>query len=146
MSPNRIKDEIQCLKLTATAILPVRANPTDAGADLYADENVEILPGCAALIKTGIAMKIPRGYAGFIDPRSSMRIKGLTCHGTGIIDSDYRGEVKVLVHNMGDDRFVVQQGITRIGQITIVPVYLPEFVDSWNDTARGTGGFGSTGV
>lgn len=136
---------IQCLKIDPKAMLPVRANPFDAGADLYAAESLEILPGKSALVTTGIGMKIPRGYAGFVDPRSSMRTKGLTTHGTGIIDSDYRGPIKVFIHNMGDDRFVVQQYITRIGQITIVPVMLPQFIDSWNDTERGVGGFGSTG-
>jgi len=138
-------EPIQCLKLDPKAMLPLRSNPFDAGADLYAAETTEILPGESALVSTGIGMKIPRGYAGFVDPRSSMRTKGLTTHGTGIIDSDYRGPIKVFIHNMGDDRFIVQAYITRIGQITIVPVMLPEFVDSWNDTERGTGGFGSTG-
>lgn len=137
---------IECLKLDPKAVLPARANPFDAGADLYAGESVEILPGESALVTTGVAVKIPRGYVGFIDPRSSMRTKGLTTHGTGIIDSDYRGPLKVFIHNRGDDRFVIQQYTTRIGQLTIVPVMLPEFVDIWNDTARGTGGFGSTGA
>ena len=136
---------IQCLKVDPHALLPTRANPFDTGADLFAAESLEILPGESALVSTGIAMKIPRGLGGFVDPRSSMRTKGLTTHGTGIIDADYRGPVKVFIHNMGDDRFVIQQYITRIGQITIVPVMLPQFVDSWNDTERGTGGFGSTG-
>lgn len=136
---------IQCLKLHPKAQMPVRANPFDAGADLYSVESLEILPGESALVSTGVGMKIPRGYAGFVDPRSSMRTKGLTNHGTAIIDSDYRGPIKVFIHNMGDDRFVIQEGITRIGQITIVPVMLPEFIDTWNDTERGTGGFGSTG-
>lgn len=137
---------IQCLKIDTKAMLPVRANPFDVGADLYAAESLEILPGESALVTTGIGMKIPRGYAGFVDPRSSMRTKGLTTHGTGIIDSDYRGPLKVFIHNMGDDRFVIQQYITRIGQITIVPIMLPQFIDTWNDTERGVGGFGSTGV
>lgn len=139
-------EPIQCLKVDPNAMLPTRANPFDAGADLYAAESLEILPGESALVSTGIAMKIPRGYAGFVDPRSSMRTKGLTTHGTGIIDSDYRGPIKVFIHNMGDDRFVIQAYITRIGQMTIVPVMLPEFLDTWNDTNRGTGGFGSTGT
>ena len=132
-------------KLTDTAMLPVRANSGDAGADIYADENLEILPGESALVKTGIAIKIPQGYVGLIDPRSSMRTKGLTCHGTGIIDSGYRGELKVFIHNMGDDRFVIQKSITRIGQLTVVPCMQTKFVDEWNDTDRGVGGFGSTG-
>jgi dUTP pyrophosphatase len=115
------------------------------GADLYSAESLEILPGGSALVDTGIAVKIPVGYGGLIDPRSSMRVRGLTCHGTGIIDAAYRGTLKVFIHNQGDDRFVIQQYITRIGQLSIVPIYLPVFVDSWNDTARGVNGFGSTG-
>lgn len=137
--------DIQCLRLDPKAILPARAHPFEAGADLYAAESLELLPGESALVTTGIGMKIPRGYGGFVDPRSSMRVKGLTMHGTAIIDSDYRGPIKVFIHNMGDDRFVIQAYITRIGQLTIVPTMLPQFVDTWNDTERGTGGFGSTG-
>ena len=137
--------DIQCLRVDPKAKLPVRAYPTDAGADLYAAESAEILPGEGRLIDTGIAVKIPSGSAGFIDPRSSMRVAGLTCHGTGLIDSDYRNTLKVFIHNMGNDRLVIEQYVTRIGQLTIVPIMLPAFTDIWNDTARGMGGFGSTG-
>jgi dUTP pyrophosphatase len=137
--------KIETLKLTPTAKLPLRANPGDAGADLWADESLELMPGESALVNTGISIKIPQGYVGLIDPRSSMRLKGLTCHGTGIIDSGYRGPLKVFIHNMGDDRFVIQQSITRIGQLTIVPCLATTFVDVWNDTERGASGFGSTG-
>jgi dUTP pyrophosphatase len=138
--------EIQCLRVDPKAVLPTRAHTTDAGADLYAAEDLEILPCKGALIDTGIAVKIPPGWGGLIDPRSSMRTKGLTCHGTGIIDSAYRGTLKVFVHNMGNDKFVIEKYKTRIGQLTIVPVMLATFVDTWNDTDRGVGGFGSTGV
>jgi dUTP pyrophosphatase len=137
--------KIETLKLTSTAKLPLRANPGDAGADLWADESLELMPGESALVNTGISIKIPQGYVGLIDPRSSMRLKGLTCHGTGVIDSGYRGPLKVFIHNMGNDRFVIQQSITRIGQLTIVPCLATTFVDVWNDTERGAGGFGSTG-
>lgn len=137
---------ISCMRFDPKAKLPVRAHLEDAGADLYAAESLEILPGESALVTTGIGVKIPRGYAGFIDPRSSMRLKGLTTHGTGICDSSYRGPLKVFIHNMGDDCFKIEAYETRIGQLTIVPIVLATFEDTWNDTERGFGGFGSTGV
>lgn len=136
---------IECLKITPDAKLPVRAHPFDAGADLFQAETLALMPGDSSLVSTGIAVKIPRGYVGLVDPRSSMRRMGLNTYGTGIIDSDYRGPLKVFIHNVGDDPFEIKQGDTRIGQLTIVPVMLPTFVDTWNDTERGTGGFGSTG-
>lgn len=137
--------EVHCLRVDPNAVLPKRAHPTDGGADLYSAQSLEILPGKGALVDTGIAVKIPSGWQGQIDPRSSMRVKGLTCHGTGIIDSAYRGTLKVFIHNMGNDNFVIEKYKTRIGQLSIVPVLLATFVDTWNDTDRGVGGFGSTG-
>ena len=136
---------IECLKTTPEAKLPVRAHPFDAGADLFQAETLVLHPGKAALVSTGIGVKIPRGFVGLVDPRSSMRRMGLNTYGTGIIDSDYRGPIMLFIHNVGDDPFEIKQGVTRIGQLTIVPVMLPTFVDTWNDTERGTGGFGSTG-
>lgn len=128
--------------------LPTRANPSDAGADLYAalsdDQKLVILPGEQYLVDTGVSVKIPSGYAGFIHMRSSQRVKGLTAWGTGIIDSEYRGNLKVIICNNGDDAYVIDKD-TKIAQLVIQRVELVEFVDYWNDTDRGTGGFGSTG-
>jgi dUTP pyrophosphatase len=126
--------------------LPVRANPTDAGADLMSTEVCEIYPGEQKLIDTGVAVKIPTGYAGFVFNRSSQGKKGITIpHSVGVIDADYRGEIKVLLKNISDDPYKIQRG-DRIAQLVIMPVLLPEFTDIWNDTQRGTGGFGSTGT
>ena len=134
---------IDC-QLQPGACLPQRAHPHDAGADLCALESHEIYPGEQKLVDTGVAVKIPRGYAGFIFNRSSQGKKGITIpHSVGVIDSDYRGNLKVLLKNISEDPYLIQEG-DRIAQLVIQPVQLVDFVDSWNDTERGTGGFGST--
>jgi len=161
------KYAIACQKEGPGAILPKRANPTDAGADLFCwfDSWIEscpyrvvalegtaqlprtkivLPPGAQTMVNTGIAMKIPVGFAGFVDVRSSQRNKGITSWGTGIIDSDYRGSIKVILANNGWEDYTIEDG-DRIAQIVIQKIEVPEFVDIWNDTARGTGGFGSTG-
>ena len=140
-----VKQEILC-QVEDKAFLPQRANPTDAGADLMSTETVEIYSGEQKMIDTGVAVKIPEGYAGFVFNRSSQGKKGITIpHSVGVIDSDYRGNIKVLLKNISEDRYEIKRG-DRIAQLVILPVLLPTFVDAWNDTERGTGGFGSTGI
>ena len=125
--------------------LPRRANRTDAGADLMSTENLELYPGEQKLVDTGVAVKIPEGYAGFVFNRSSQGKKGITIpHSVGVIDADYRGNIKVILKNIGEDPYKIDRG-DRIAQLVIMPVLLVEFTDIWNDTARGSGGFGSTG-
>lgn len=142
---NNIVPRIQCL-VEDPAFLPKRANPTDAGADLMSTENCEIYPGEQKLVDTGVAVKIPPGYAGFVYNRSSQGKKGITIpHSVGVIDSDYRGNIKVILKNLSEDPYKIERG-DRIAQLVITPVMLCEFIDIWNDTARGTGGFGSTGT
>lgn len=136
--------KIQCL-LAPTAKLPVRANPTDAGADLFSTTSLTIPPNHQALVSTGVSVKIPPGRAGLLMPRSSQRAKGISSLGSGLIDSDYRGELKMVLRNFGTEPYHIEAGTTKIGQLVIIPVDLSEFVDVWNDTDRGTGGFGSTG-
>lgn len=126
------------------AKLPERAHPTDAGADLFSTETFRLLPGESKLVSTGVGVKIPVGYGGLVLNRSSQRVNGITSLGTGLIDSDYRGELKVFLVNQGDTEYKVVAGETKIAQLVLVPVLLPVFVDSWNDTERGDGGFGST--
>ena len=139
-----IKQVLEC-QVQPGAQLPKRAHPTDAGADLFSYEDHEIYPEEQKLVDTGIAIKIPEGYAGFIFNRSSQGKKGITIpHSVGVIDSDYRGNLKVLLKNIGEDPYKISAG-DRIAQLVIMPVLLPEFKDIWNDTQRGTGGFGSTG-
>ncbi len=143
------KAAIACLP-EKDAKLPVRAHASDAGADLFARGNefgneasITIQPGEQRMIDTGVAMKIPVGYGGFIELRSSQRKRGITGWGTGIIDSAYRGTIRVILSNQSDKPYTFFN-TEAIAQIIIKRVELVEFVDIWNDTERGTGGFGST--
>ena len=135
---------IECLAADP-AYIPKRAHSTDAGADLVSSEECEIYPGEQRMVDTGVAVKVPAGYAGFVFNRSSQGKRGITIpHSVGVIDSDYRGNIKVILKNLSDDPYKIMRG-DRIAQLVIMPVMSCTFVDTWNDTARGTGGFGSTG-
>lgn len=137
-------------KLRENAALPTYGSAEAAGADLYAclDENVSIAPGQTLLVPTGIALEVPKGCAGLIYARSSMGVKrGLApANKVGVIDSDYRGEIMVALHNHGASPQEIAPG-ERIAQLLITPVLTPQYeqVDELSDTARGAGGFGSTG-
>ena len=132
--------KLKCL-VEDKAFLPKRANPTDAGADLMSLDTLEIYPGEQKLVSTGVAVKIPEGYAGFIFNRSSQGKKGITIpHSVGVIDSDYRGNIKVILKNISEDPYKIQRG-DRIAQLVIQEVTLATFTDIWNDTDRGSGGF-----
>lgn len=140
-----ISPTIQCLAKN-TLCLPQRAHATDAGADLRSCEDIIIYPGETKMVDCGVSVKIPSGYAGFVYNRSSQGKLGITIpHSVGVIDSDYRGNIKVLLHNGGDDPYTIKAYDTRIAQLVITPVILCTFKDIWNDTARGEGGYGSTG-
>ena len=138
-------------KLCDKATLPVYASEYAAGADLYAclDAPVTIEPNETKLIKTGLAMAIPEGLAGLIYARSGLASKrGLApANKVGVIDSDYRGEVMVALHNHGTTPQIVEHG-ERIAQLVLAPVVTADFdlVDDLDSTARGEGGFGSTGT
>lgn len=145
MTDRKINPIIEC-RVDEAEFLPSRAHPTDAGADLKSTETLEIYPGEQKLVDTGVAVKIPEGYGGFVFNRSSQGKKGITIpHSVGVIDSDYRGNIKVILKNIGEDPYKIERG-DRIAQLVIMPVLLVGFVDAWNDTSRGTGGFGSTGT
>ena len=132
------------------ASLPTYGSPEAAGADLYAclETAVTIESGKTAFIPTGIAMEVPRGCAGLIYARSGLACKrGLApANKVGVVDSDYRGEIMVALHNHGDAAQTVSHG-ERIAQMVITPVLTPayEVVSDLDDTERGAGGFGSTG-
>lgn len=127
--------------------LPRRAHPTDAGADLVSAESCELSPGEQRMIDTGVAVKIPVGCVGYVFNRSSQGKLGIGIpHSVGVIDSDYRGNIKVILKNNGSAAYSITAGETRIAQLVVQPVLLCNFVDAWNDTERGTGGFGSTGT
>jgi dUTP pyrophosphatase len=133
--------------------LPAYETAGAAGMDLRAavgdDEPMTLAPGARALVPTGFVMEIPQGFEAQIRPRSGLAFKnGVTCLNTpGTIDSDYRGEVKVLLINLGQEDFVITRGM-RIAQMVIAPVTQVRLtvVAETSDTTRGAGGFGSTGV
>ena len=143
-------EPIKVKKLRAGAHLPTYGTEFSAGADLYAclEEPVTILPGETKKIPTGIAMELPNGTAGLIYTRSSLGTKrGLApANKVGVVDSDYRGEFLIFLHNHGAEPQTITHG-ERIAQLLVTPVFTPGFVeaDTLSDTVRGAGGFGSTG-
>lgn len=144
-------DPVSVKKLHPLALLPSYGSVEAAGADLYAclEEDVTILPGSDAWIPTGIAVELPKGFAGLIYARSGLACKrGLApANKVGVIDSDYRGQIVVVLHNHGTQAQKVTHG-ERIAQMVITPVLTPPYVqaEELSGTDRGAGGFGSTGV
>lgn len=138
-------------KLNENAVIPTYGTEYSAGADLYActDEDITINPGETELIKTGIAIEIPVGYAGFIYARSGLASKkGLApANKVGVIDADYRGEIMVALYNQSNEPQVITAK-ERIAQLVIAPFLKVEFeeTDKLTITVRGDGGFGSTGT
>ncbi|ANK89890.1 MULTISPECIES: dUTP diphosphatase [Rhizobium] len=133
--------------------LPAYESKGAAGMDLRAavdaDAPLKLLPGKRALVPTGFIFEIPEGFEGQVRPRSGLAFKhGITClNSPGTVDSDYRGEVKVLLANLGEEAFVIERGM-RIAQMVIAPVTQARVAEitAASETARGAGGFGSTGV
>ena len=148
-----LRVEIKTLDHFGDLELPKYETVLAAGADLRAalpaDAPMVLKPGERTLVPTGMAMALPAGYEAQIRPRSGLAYKhGITCLNTpGTIDADYRGEVKVLLINHGDEAFTINRS-ERIAQMVIAPITQPEFerVTELSDTARGAGWFGSTGV
>lgn len=142
--------EVPVKKLHPAAKLPVYATAEAAGADLCACllEAVTILPGATEMIPTGLAVEIPAGYVGLVFGRSGLAFKRdlAPSNKVGVIDSDYRGELKVAVHNHGAQVQTIEPG-ERIAQLVLVPYLTATFrqTDTLSDTQRGSGGFGSTG-
>jgi dUTP pyrophosphatase len=143
--------EIRVLRLDPDLPLPACAHPGDAGHDLYAREAARIAPGGGrVVVPTGVALALPPGYAGFVQPRSGLALRhGVTVLNTpGLIDAGYRDEVRVVLVNLDPSApFDVARG-ERIAQLVVQRVESIEWhvVDALDDTARGLGGFGSTGV
>ena len=141
---------IRVKKLNDNAILPTYGSVEAAGADLYAclDEAVTIQPGEVYWVSTGIALEVPKGCAGLVYARSSLGAKrGLApANKVGVVDSDYRGEVKVVLLNHSKQPQTLEPG-ERVAQFVITPVLTPAYeeVEELTDTSRGAGGFGSTG-
>ena len=141
--------DIEALRRDAGLPLPVHARPGDAGLDLSACERVELAPGERAVVGTGLAVAIPEGYAGFVQPRSGLADRhGITIvNAPGLIDSGYRGELKVLLINHGAEPVELARG-ERIAQLVVQPVADVKLVevDRLPESERGMGGFGSTGA
>lgn len=141
---------IRVKKLNEKAILPTYGSAEAAGADLYAclDAPVTVHPGETAWIPTGIALEVPKGCAGLVYARSGLGVKrGLApANKVGVIDSDYRGQIHVVLLNHGKTEQTIQHG-ERIAQFLITPVLTPTYeeAEELSDTDRGAGGFGSTG-
>ena len=129
--------------------LPRYARPGDAGADLVAAEDVTLKPFQRALVPTGMAIALPAGYVALVHPRSGLAVKyGVTVlNAPGTIDCEYRGEVKIILANLGRESFIITRGM-RIAQLVLAPYVRCDWAetDSLDDTARGAGGFGSTGT
>lgn len=130
--------------------MPTFGSREAAGADLYAclEEPVTIEPGKTVFLPTGLSMALPKGYVGLVYARSGLACKqGLApANKVGVIDSDYRGEFMIALHNHGTEARVVEHG-DRIAQLVVTPVIQPDYyeADTLDETSRGTGGFGSTG-
>ncbi len=141
---------IRVKKLHPNAVLPTYGSRDAAGADLYAclEEAVTIQPGEVFWVPTGIALEVPKGCAGLVYARSSLGAKrGLApANKVGVVDPDYRGEIKVVLLNHSNQPQILEPG-ERVAQLVITPVLTPAYeeVDEISDTTRGTGGFGSTG-
>lgn len=141
-------DDILC-KIYSPEFLPVRKNPGDAGADLKSTGYASIRPGGTIILGTGVKLSIPEGHVGLVFSRSGIAAKqGLRlANCVGVIDSGYRGEIMIPLHNDSDVAQEVERG-DRVAQIVIVPIVTPEFmaVDELPESERGSGGFGSTGI
>jgi dUTP pyrophosphatase len=122
--------------------LPRRANPMDAGADVFAPFNWNLESGCTIKIPLGFGVKIPNGFSGYIFPRGSMAVRGIIC-GLSPIDPSYTGEVHAILTNAGGDSFYIKEG-NRIGQLVILPCVIADFTIEPLEE-RGVNGFGSTG-
>lgn len=132
-------------KLDPRAQLPLRAHPTDSGADLFALERTVIPARSIVKVRTGIAIELPENTSGIIWGKSSVESKGIKAM-AGLVDAPYRGELLVCMYNLNDTEFVFEAG-QKVAQLVVLPTLYPAFeeVQELSDTSRGEGGFGSTG-
>jgi dUTP pyrophosphatase len=149
MPSDKVQVKVKRLNHGAGLPLPTYASEGAAGMDVCAAESLTLKVGKRHAVATGFAFAIPAGYEIQVRPRSGLALKhGITCLNTpGTVDSDYRGEVKVILANLGDDDFAIQRG-DRIAQLVVAPVIHAAMVevDALDETVRGAGGFGSTGI
>lgn len=140
--------KIPLLLLDRALSPPRHAHEGDGGVDLRARESVVVDPGTRFAMPTGVAVAVPEGFAGLVTPRSGLAARhGVTVlNAPGLVDAGYRGEIEVILANLGDEPYRVERG-DRIAQLVVVPVAVQEYeiVDTLPDSDRGEGGFGSTG-
>jgi dUTP pyrophosphatase len=143
-----LTDTLEIRLLNPDAVPPSRSRSGDAGYDLRATERVSVPQDGRRLVGTGVAVALPEGVAGLVTPRSGLAVEhGLTLlNAPGLIDPNYRGEIKVILHNTSERRYTVEIG-DRIAQLLLVPYWAPELevVQALPETERGAGGFGSSG-
>ena len=151
MENNKIEVKIEKVEGCEDLSLPISASKFSSGVDLLCAEDTDTVlkPNKVKLISTGIKIMIPEGYEGQVRPRSGLALKhGITVlNSPGTIDSDYRGIVKVILINLGEEKFIIQRG-DRIAQLVIQKIFFPNFeiVETLDKTKRGEGGFGHSGV
>lgn len=136
------------IKVSDPALTPTRAHPGDAGLDLRSAEDRTLFPGDRVAVSTGVQVEIPEGFVGYVFARSGNGLRygvGFP-NGVGVVDAGYRGDVKAILTNTGDEVFCIERG-DRIAQLVVQPIELPdvEIVDELSTSERGEGGFGSTG-
>ena len=132
-------------KLHPNALLPRRAHPTDSGADLFAVERTVLPPHAVTHVHTGVAVELPENTSGIIWGKSSVESKGIKAM-AGLVDAPYRGELIVCMYNLNDTEFIFEAG-QKVAQLVVLPTLYPDITEvaELSDTARGAGGFGSTG-
>ena len=140
-------ERLRFKRLHPEARLPTRGSPLAAGLDLYSVERVTLRPGARAAVRTGLAVAIPSGFYGRVAPRSGLAVKSGLDTLAGVVDADYRGEILCALVNHGDASVEIEVG-TRVAQLIVEAIALPEpvWADDLDETERGAGGFGSTGV
>ncbi|MEK7062247.1 MAG: dUTP diphosphatase [Patescibacteria group bacterium] len=139
--------KLKIQKIDFEAIIPDYANKDDAGLDLYSIEELVIQPNKRAAVRTGVKMEIPDGYVGLIWDKSGLAVKNGIKTMAGVIDAGYRGEIKVVLINFGDEDYIVKKN-SKIAQMLIQKIEHPEIevVEELNESQRGANGFGSTGM
>lgn len=132
-------------------LMPKRAHRTDAGADLFSKEKHIIYPNQMQMVDTGVAVRIPENYVGLVFSRSGQgKLRIHLANSVGVIDADYRGPIKVIIVNEGDEPYEIHPYVTKIAQLVVMPIMLCDFhgyagnEEDWMNTTRGSGGFGST--
>lgn len=133
-------------KLDPRARLPLRAHPTDSGADLFALERTVLPARGVVKVRTGVAVELPENTSGIIWGKSSVESKGIKAM-AGLVDAPYRGELLVCMYNLNETEFVFEAG-QKVAQLVVLPTLYPSFeeAEDLSDTSRGSGGFGSTGA